>query len=86
MNIYITLFLLFGTCFGVASFSKRHLFSEGPTRPDANGSSARLVDQFVWIVTCTFLWPLMLLTGLNSAWILARRKRRNRLVLGQADR
>jgi hypothetical protein len=27
-------------------------------------------------MVCTFLWPIMILTGLNSAWILAKRKRR----------
>jgi hypothetical protein len=26
-------------------------------------------------MVCTFLWPIMILTGLNSAWILAKRKR-----------
>jgi hypothetical protein len=26
-------------------------------------------------MVCTFLWPIMLLTGLNSARILAKRKR-----------
>jgi hypothetical protein len=29
----------------------------------------------LWLMVCTFLWPLMVLTGLNSAWILAKRKR-----------
>lgn len=32
MNAYIWLFLLFGACFGVATFSNRHLFSEGPAK------------------------------------------------------
>jgi len=26
-------------------------------------------------MVCTFLWPIMILTGINSAWILAKRKR-----------
>lgn len=80
MNIYITLFLLVGACFGLASFSNRHLFSEGPTRQRLAGSRAALADRALWVVTCTFLWPLMVLTGLNSAWILARRKRSGSLA------
>jgi hypothetical protein len=26
-------------------------------------------------MVCTFVWPIMILTGLNSAWILTKRKR-----------
>ena len=35
MNLYIMAFLAFGCFFGLATFSNRHLFSEGPHRPEA---------------------------------------------------
>lgn len=76
MNLYIVLFLLVGACFGVASFSNRHLFSEGPTKADTANSGPQLGSRFFWLLVCVWLWPLLLLTGLNSAWIIAKRKRR----------
>jgi hypothetical protein len=76
MNAYIAAFMLIGVCFGLGSFSNRHLFSEGPTRV-ANGDAASptLSARLFWVMVCMFLWPVMVLAGLNSAWILARRKR-----------
>ena len=74
MNLYIILFLVIGAGFGAWSFPSRHLFSEGPSRSEAvvgKQWSARLF----WVAVCTFLWPIMLLTGFHSAWILAKRKR-----------
>lgn len=76
MNLYIVLFLLVGAFFGVASFSNRHLFSEGPTKADTADSGPQLGSRFFWLLVCVWLWPLLLLTGLNSAWIIAKRKRR----------
>ncbi len=82
MNLYIVTFLLIGACFGLGSSSRRHLFSEGPTRATSldTESSPRAARVF-WVMVCTFLWPIMLLAGLNSAWILARRKRREQGAL-----
>ncbi len=77
MNTYIAVFLLMGACFGLGSFSRRHLFSEGPTRAhERDASAASLGPRLFWVMVCTFLWPVMVLAGLNSAWILARRRRR----------
>ncbi len=74
MTIYIVVFLVFGAVFGLMTFTKRHLFSEGPKvveeSPDANNVASRVM----WILICTFLWPIMLLTGLNSIRILSKRK------------
>ena len=74
MTIYIVVFLVFGAVFGLMTFTKRHLFSEGPKvveeSPDANNVASRVM----WILICTFLWPIMLLTGLNSLRILSNRK------------
>ena len=75
MNIYIALFLLFGAVFGLLTFSHQHLFSEGPHKVEASEGGSTLGARTLWAMVCTFLWPIMVLTGLNSARILARRKR-----------
>lgn len=76
MTTPIVLFLLFGACFGLATFSKRHLFSEGPTRRDAQDAGGEWKERVIWTLICTCLWPLMALTGLYSSWILWRRRAR----------
>ena len=75
MNIYIYLFLLFGALFGLSTFSYRHIFSEGPHQIDSAEGAHSLGSRLLWAMVCTFLWPIMVLTGLNSARIMARRKR-----------
>lgn len=75
LNLYISLFLLFGAAFGLSTFSHQHLFSEGPRKVQAPEEGANLVARLLWAMVCTFLWPIMVLTGLNSARILAKRKR-----------
>lgn len=74
MNLYIILFLLIGAVFGAWSFPSRHLFSEGPSRSEPV-TGAQWSARVFWVAVCTFLWPIMLLTGFHSAWILAKRKR-----------
>jgi len=75
VNIYIYLFLLFGAVFGLTTFSYRQIFSEGPQQVETTDGGSTLGSRVLWAMVCTFLWPIMLLTGLNSARILARRKR-----------
>lgn len=75
LNIYIYLFLLFGLVFGLSSFSYRHIFSEGPHQVETPEAGSNLGSRVLWALVCTFLWPIMVLTGLNSARILAKRKR-----------
>jgi hypothetical protein len=75
VNIYIYLFLLFGAVFGLSTFSYRHIFSEGPQQIEADEGGATLGSRVLWAMVCTFLWPIMFLTGLNSARIMAKRKR-----------
>jgi len=75
VNIYIYLFLLFGAVFGLSTFSYRHFFSEGPHQVGTDKAGSTLGSRVLWAMVCTFLWPIMVLTGLNSARILARRKR-----------
>lgn len=76
MTITIGLFLLFGLCLGIASYSNRHLFSEGPTTLEPPEGRRGWVSVVYWLLLCALLWPIMLLTGLNTAWVLAKRKRR----------
>ena len=75
LNIYIYLFLLFGAVFGLSTFSYQHIFSEGPSKSETPEGGSTLGARVLWAMVCTFLWPIMILTGLNSAWILAKRKR-----------
>ena len=66
-------FLAFGACFGLATFSRRHLFSEGPSRASQGGDADdTLVQRVIWVLVCSGLWPLMALTGLVSLWRLRR--------------
>lgn len=74
MTLPIAAFLIFGFCFGLASYSNRHLFSEGPTQQRDKNETGLLDGRLMWTLTCTMLWPLMVLTGLNSWWILSRRR------------
>jgi hypothetical protein len=76
LNIYIVLFLSFGAVFGLSTYSYQHIFSEGPYKVDPAQGGSTLGSRVLWAMVCTFLWPIMILTGLNSAWILAKRKRR----------
>jgi hypothetical protein len=74
MNTYIAAFLVLGACFGLVSFSHRHLFNEGPTQV-SGASGLALTARLFWLLVCTLLWPIMVLTGINTAWVLAKRKR-----------
>ncbi len=80
MNLYMWLFICFGAIFGAVTFPWRHLFSEGPRKVDDPADGASLATRAFWISLCALLWPLMALTGLNTAWILAKRKRRAALA------
>lgn len=74
MTTPIVLFLVFGAFFGLATYSHRHLFSEGPTSRAEPGAKDPLGGRLMWTMICTCLWPLMVLTGLHTAWLLARRR------------
>lgn len=76
MNMTILLFLLAGAGFGILSYPFRHLFSEGPCKADDAQSAPALGGRLFWVMMCTFLWPLMVLTGANSARILWKRRAR----------
>ena len=67
MTTVFLAFFGFGACFGLASWSHRHLFSEGHTRPGTPGSDDGRGARLLWVLSCSALWPLMLLSGLYSA-------------------
>ena len=78
MNAYIYLFLFTGATFGLATFPVRHLFSEGPRAVDALPGQREIGERVLWMLICAFLWPIMVLSGLNSMRILNRRKRQQK--------
>lgn len=75
LNFYLSLFFAVGAVFGLITYPYRHLFSEGPNKGEPPQAAPTLSSRVLWLMVCTFLWPLMVLTGLYSAWILAKRKR-----------
>jgi hypothetical protein len=77
----IVLFLAFGACFGLATFSHRHLFSEGSSRPGHAGDDDDTITQrAIWVASCSALWPLLAVTGVLSLWRLRRVRVRARRV------
>jgi ATP/ADP translocase len=73
--IVICLYLFFGVCFGFVTYPYRHFFSEGPEKSKNSDQSSPLEDRVFWVLICTWLWPIMVITGLNTAWILSKRKK-----------
>lgn len=70
MNIWITAYLAIGIVFGLATSRSQHYFSEGSTR-EAPG------PVWLWVAICSFLWPLLSLSGLHNGVRLARARRRS---------
>jgi hypothetical protein len=77
----IVLFLAFlglGAGFGWVTFSHRHLFSEGPSRPGRPGDNDDTAAQrVIWVLSCSALWPLLAVTGMLSLWRLRRARVRH---------
>lgn len=71
MNAWITAYLVIGVLFGLSTFKLQHHFSEGSTR-EAPG------PVWLWIAICSFLWPLLALTGVHNGLRLARKQRNGR--------
>ncbi len=74
---FICLFLIFGAFFGFVSYSKRHLFSEGPHKAKDSDQTSSLGGRIFWVMLCSLLWPIMAITGMNTAWILFKRKQKS---------
>jgi hypothetical protein len=71
MTTPLIVFLVIGALFGLLSFSNRHHFSEGSTRP-AEAKDNTWLARLGWLALSTLLWPLLVLTGLYG---LTQRKR-----------
>ena len=78
-NAFIFVFLFLGMCFGFASYTNRHLFSEGPQKADNANQNSLLESRVFWVMVCMWLWPIMVITGINTAWILFKRKKNLKL-------
>lgn len=76
--------LMFGALFGVATYAHRHLFNEGPTKKDADDDGWR--GRVFWVLVCTFLWPLMLLSGGYGLFREQQRRRQPARIRGGAER
>jgi hypothetical protein len=74
VNTWIAAYFGWGACFGLATFSRKHLFSEGPERPLDAAQRGLADSRLVWALICSGLWPLMLLTGILSYWRLHKRR------------
>ena len=76
---FITLFILFGACFGFLTYAQRHLYSEGPHK--AKGTDDSLFEtRTFWVLLCALLWPIMVVTRIHSAWIMYKRKKQAKPV------
>jgi hypothetical protein len=77
-NLVILSFLAFGTVFGVLTCSHRGLFGEG--HPDNyEDPTGGLQGVALWVVTCTFLWPVLIISGLHGLLRRAQSRRRQRI-------
>ena len=48
--IVIGLYLFFGICFGFVTFPNRHLFSEGPEKPENSDQTSSLEGRVFWVL------------------------------------
>ena len=71
----ISLFILFGACFGFVTFSQRHLFSEGPHTAKELDGNPFFESRIFWVLLCAMLWPIMALTRIHTAWLLNKRRK-----------
>ncbi len=73
MNWWIVSFLAVGAIFGLLTYSRRHLFSEGTTRNTGTQARDALDGRGTWVMLCIGLWPVFALTGLYSLWRRSRK-------------
>jgi hypothetical protein len=72
---YIGLYLFFGACLGFFTYTQRHLYSEGPLKAIDSDQTSLLEGRVFWALLCTLLWPIMVITRINTAWVLFKRKK-----------
>jgi hypothetical protein len=65
MNTVLFAFFVAGALFGWFSFEHRHHFSEGSTRAARDNGHWQRAG---WVLVCSALWPLMLVSGAFGWW------------------
>lgn len=78
MTAFIVLFFVLGALFGLATGSSQHLFSEGPARREGDAVAYSRGSRLLWVLICSCLWPIFLITGAPALWRLARERARRR--------
>lgn len=78
MTGFIVLFFVLGALFGLASANSQHLFSEGAVRRGRDAQPYSRGSRVLWVLICSCLWPIFLLTGAPTLWRLARQRARSR--------
>ena len=58
----------------LSPIQKDTFFSEGPQKVNDSDQTSSLGAHIFWVMVCTLLWPIMVITGINTAWILFKRK------------
>ena len=74
-TIFISLYILFGACFGFVTFSQQHLFSEGPHTAKELDGNPFFESRVFWVLLCAMLWPIMAITRIHTAWLLNKRRK-----------
>ena len=72
----IALFIAAGFVFGLLTYNRRHLFGEGPPDQQVDPEDGMQGPLF-WVMICTCLWPILIVSGLHGLWRVyasARRK------------
>jgi hypothetical protein len=72
---FISLFILFGACFGFVTYSQRHLYSEGPHKAEVSIPTPFFESRVFWMMVCASLWPIMVITRIHTAWLLQKRRK-----------
>jgi len=72
MSGLIVLFFVLGALFGLATAGSQHLFSEGAVRRGEDAVPYSRGSRVLWVLICSCLWPIFLLTGAPTLWRLAR--------------
>lgn len=66
-HTYLLFFVAIGVLFGLLTYTNRHLFSEGPTRPADGGDPGLLEGRLYWLALSSCLWPVLTMAGIYAA-------------------